>query len=178
MKYFKKILCLGLAVLFVLSLASCTKQTGITELKAAPTNLSVLKEVEREAMDGDIFVAPNGDDTNAGTKEAPVKTVERALELARALEKAEKVISFAAGEYNVTAVTLTEQDNGTVFYGDGEVIFNGGVTLDSADFTTYRDNIQVLDLAKYGVTKERIGEVKAFGQFNQAAKYDEEGSLY
>ncbi|MDO4153373.1 MAG: right-handed parallel beta-helix repeat-containing protein [Clostridia bacterium] len=178
MKQLKKVLSLSLAVLFVLSFASCTKQTGITELKAAPTNLSVPEEREREVLAGDIFVAPNGDDKNSGTKEAPVKTVERALELARALTKAEKVIFFAAGEYNVSAVTLTEKDNGTVFYGDGNVIFNGGVTLNSADFTTYRDNIKVLDLAKYGVTKERIGEVKAFGQFNQAEKYDEAGSLY
>ncbi|MGN0554513.1 MAG: right-handed parallel beta-helix repeat-containing protein, partial [Candidatus Fimenecus sp.] len=178
MKKFQKILCLSLAVLFVLSLASCTKQTGITELKAAPTNLSVPEVREREVLDGDIFVSPNGDDTNNGTKEAPVKTVERALELARVLTKEEKVISFAAGEYNVTAVTLTAQDNGTTIFGDGEVIFNGGVTLNSADFVPYKDNIQVLDLAKYGVTKEQIGDVKAFGQYNQAEKYDEAGSLY
>lgn len=178
MKQLKKILCFLFSFLCVLPLTSCKKQAGLTDLKATPTNLSVPKEREREVLAGDIFVAPNGDDKNNGTKDAPVKTVERALELARVLTKAEKVISFAAGEYNVSAVTLTAQDNGTVFYGDGNVIFNGGVTLNSADFVPYKDNIQVLDLAKYGITKEQIGDVKAFGQYNQAEKYDEAGSLY
>lgn len=178
MKKLKKVLSLSLALVLVFSLASCTKQQGITELKATPTNLSVLKEVEREAMNGDIFVSVNGDDKNNGAKDAPVKTIGRALELSRALQKDQKVIFFNEGEYNVSAVTLTEADKGTVFYGDGNVVFNGGVTLDSADFTAYKDNIKTVDLAKYGVTKERIGNVKAFGQFNQSAKYDEEGSLY
>lgn len=59
-----------------------------------------------------------------------------------------------------------------------EIRQNIGTIINASDFTDYHDNIKVLDLAKYGVTKERIGDVKAFGQFNQASKHDEEGSLY
>lgn len=179
MKKLKKWLCASMSLVIALSLTACGKQTGITELLDAPKNLSTPEVRERTVMNGDIFVAPDGNDANTGTKESPVKTVNRALELARELKKEQKVIAFAAGEYSVTAVKLTAADNGTVFYGEsGEVTFNGGVTLDISDFAEYRDNIKVLDLAKYGVTKERIGDVKAFGQFNQAEKYDEAGSLY
>lgn len=180
MKHFKKVLCLVLTVSFLFSLAACGgKSIQMGEKVETPVNLSNPQPRAREIKTGDIFVSPKGDDKNDGTKENPVKTVDRALALARSLESQEKVIYFAKGEYALSAITLTAADKGTVFYGeDGGVILNGGVTLDTADFTTYRDNIQVLDLAKYGVTRERIGDVKAFGQFNQAEKYDEAGSLY
>lgn len=47
MNHLKKILCLGLAGLFGLSLASCTKQTGMAEPKDIPTNLSTPEKRER-----------------------------------------------------------------------------------------------------------------------------------
>lgn len=57
-------------------------------------------------------------------------------------------------------------------------MFNGGVSLNPADFQPYRDQIQVLDLQKYGITADQIGSVKAFGQYHTAEKYGEAGSLY
>lgn len=106
MNHLKKILCLGLAGLFVLSLASCTKQTGMAEPKAVPANLSIPEERERKTMAGDIFVATNGDDKNSGTKDAPVKTLERALELARALSKEEKVTPLKTARSMATVITV------------------------------------------------------------------------
>lgn len=115
MKQLKKFLCLFLTFALVLSLTSCTKKAGITELKANPVNLSNPEKREREKMDGDIFVSPNGDDKNNGEENTPVKTVQRAIELAKALSKEQKVIYFNEGEYNVSAVTLTKADNQCIF---------------------------------------------------------------
>lgn len=144
---------------------------------AAPTNLSVTTKTDRTVTEGDIFVSTNGDDKNSGTKDLPVKTVDRALELASASSKGETVISFYAGEYRISPIQL-KSSRVTLSAYDGEVIFNGGVTLSPKDFQPYKDNIKVLDLKNYGVTKESIGKVRAFGQYNTAEKYGEEGNLY
>lgn len=178
MNKLKKTFCLVLAAVSVMSVSACSSQKTSGEVKAVPTGLSVPEERSREKMQGNIFVSPSGDDKNDGTEGSPVKTVEKALSLSRALTKTQKVIYLASGEYNISALQLTQEDSGTVFYAGGEVIFNGGVSLNPDDFEQYRNNIKMLDLKKYGVTKEQIGDVKAFGQYHTAEKYDEAGSLY
>lgn len=174
----KKTLCLLLALWLVFAFAACSSQNAMADRQVAPVNLAVQEPRAREQKQGDIYVSPSGSDENPGTKEQPVQTPQRAVELARALDKAEKVIYFADGEYRISALTLTAEDSGITFFAENGAVFNGGLTLDPADFEPYKDNIQVLDLSKYGVTAERIGQVRAFGQYNQAAKYNAEGSLY
>ncbi|MGN0516299.1 right-handed parallel beta-helix repeat-containing protein [Eubacterium sp.] len=174
----KKALCLVLAVVTAVLLSSCSSQSTQSNKQPVPVNLSEPQQQQREKRSADIFVSPTGDDKNDGTKQHPVKTVERALELSKGLNKAEKVISFSRGEYSVSALNLSKDYNGTVFYAEDEVVFNGGVTLDPSDFVQYKDNIKMLDLKKYGVTANQIGQVRAFGQFNTASKYDEDGSIY
>ncbi|MGN1194605.1 MAG: DUF1565 domain-containing protein, partial [Acutalibacteraceae bacterium] len=178
MKNFKKALCILLSVLLVGLTSACSAKSKMSEAQPTPAGLSVPEQSERRKLQGDIFVSPDGDDKNSGTEKSPVKTVQRALQLAESMDKEEKVIYFSKGEYTVSSLKLSEKDNGTVFYAEDEVIFNGGVTLDASDFTEYQDNIKMLDLSKYGVTKEQIGQVKAFGQYNTAEKYGESGSLY
>lgn len=178
MQTLKKSLCLLLALWPVFTFASCSSQNAMAEKQATPVNLAVPEQRTREQKQGDIYVSSTGSDENPGTKEQPVQTPQRAVELARALDKAEKVIYFADGEYRISALTLTAEDSGITFFAENGAVFNGGLTLDPADFEDYRDGIKVLDLSKYGVTAERIGQVRAFGQYNQAAKYNAEGSLY
>ncbi|MGN0528618.1 MAG: right-handed parallel beta-helix repeat-containing protein [Eubacterium sp.] len=178
MKKFKKVLCVLMTAVLTAVMCSCSSQNVMGELQPVPAGLSVPQKQSRQAMQGDIFVSPKGDDKNSGDEKSPVKTVEKALELARKLNKKTKVISFAGGEYQLSSLTLTEKDSNTVFYAGEQAVFNGGVTLDTADFVQYKDNIKMLDLKKYGVTKEKIDRVRAFGQYNQAEKYGEEGSLY
>ncbi|MGN1202933.1 MAG: DUF1565 domain-containing protein, partial [Eubacterium sp.] len=178
MKCFKRSLCIILAVLMTGAITSCSSKNAGGEMQAEPVNLSQPQERDREKRQGDIFVSPSGNDENDGTVGSPVKTVEKALELAKKLNKDEKIISFAKGEYSVSALTLKGDYGNTVFYAEDEVIFNGGVTLIPSDFTDYKDNIKMLDLKKYGVTQEQIGQVRAFGAYNTAEKYDEAGSLY
>lgn len=178
MKRFKKIICFLLPACLLTSFAACSQSPKMGERLAEPTNLSAPQQRDREEKQGDIFVSPSGDDANPGTAESPVRTPQRAVELARSLNQEEKVISLADGEYNISAITLTQEDSGITFYAENEAIFNGGLTLDPADFKPYEGNILVLDLSQYGVTPDRIGDVRAFGQYNTAEKYDAAGSLY
>ncbi|MGN0467335.1 MAG: right-handed parallel beta-helix repeat-containing protein [Acutalibacteraceae bacterium] len=178
MKNLKKALCIVLSVLCVGLTSACSAKNKMSEAMPTPTGLSVPEKRKRQKMQGDIYVSPGGNDNNSATEQAPVKTVERAIELAQSLNKKEKVISFAKGEYAVSSLKLGEKDSGMVFYAEDEVIFNGGVTLNASDFVEYKDNIKKLDLKKYGVTKEQIGQIRAFGQYNTAEKYGESGSLY
>lgn len=178
MKRFKKIICFLLPACLLTSFAACSQSPKMGERLAEPTNLSAPQQRDREEKQGDIFVSPTGDDANPGTAESPVRTPQRAVELARSLSQEEKVISLADGEYNISAITLTQEDSGITFYAENEAIFNGGLTLDPADFKPYEGNILVLDLSQYGVTPDRIGDVRAFGQYNTAEKYDAAGSLY
>ena len=87
----------------------------------------------------DVYVAVDGSDENPGTLSAPVRTFNKAAELARA-KKAEKtgdiVVAFKAGDYGPLEITLTSADSGTedrriVYckYGDGDVIFNNGIDI-------------------------------------------------
>lgn len=170
----KSALCIIISVITTIS-----SMLGIIPLKkvAEPVAMNVIEQRVREKETGDIFISADGNDENDGSEKAPVKTPQRALELARELQKDEKVIFVKDGEYNISALYLTEEDSGVTFYGENDVIWNGGVTLNMSDFETYKDNIKVLDLAKYGITKERVGEVKAFGQYNTAKKYGKESGM-
>lgn len=174
----KKILSIALSAALLCTLASCSKSATMAEKQASPQKLATMEKRERAQKQGDIYVSPSGNDQNPGTKAQPVKTIAGALELARSLEKAEKVICLQDGEYPITAMKLTAADSGVTFFAEKEAVLNGGLTLDPADFQDYKENIKVLDLSKYGVTAERIGQMRAFGAFSQAAKYDAEGSLY
>lgn len=49
--------------------------------------------------DADIFVSPEGDDSNAGTASKPVKTLERAMEL---VEDSKNIVFLSKGEYNLS----------------------------------------------------------------------------
>lgn len=174
----KKVISILLCVSFVMFFASCSSQKTMAEKQEVPNNLAVPKSLTRENKTGDIYVSADGDDKNSGTKESPVKTPQRAVELAEKMNKSEKVIYFSKGEYSVNSINLTEKDSNITFFAENNVVFNGGFTLDTNDFKDYKNNIKVLDLTKYGITAEKIGQVRAFGQFNQAEKYNEAGSIY
>ncbi|MBQ7474424.1 MAG: S-layer homology domain-containing protein, partial [Clostridia bacterium] len=111
----------------------------------APVLFSHYTEKEYPLVeDADIYVAVTGDDSAAGTKDAPVRTFARAAEMARG-KKAEKdssvVVAFFAGDYGNPDVSLSAEDSGTkdapvvyCAYGDGDVVFSGGATFSEDDF--------------------------------------------
>lgn len=154
---------------------------------------------------GDFYVSTNGDDSNSGTKDSPFRTVERAVEAIRNADKSGKdgiTVCIEAGEYRFSSLKLTKEDSGTaecpITYSsyNGEVVFNGGVTLETKDFVSVenyqeisqrlseeaRKNVVVLDLTKapYSLTKEDWGRIYAIGSYHTAESYDGDyvGPLY
>ena len=160
-----------------------------------PTGFGVYTEKERPPLDdADLYVATDGSDENDGSFDRPLATVEKARELVRAMDKTGRTgitVAVKAGEYRVNALTFTAEDGGTedcpVTYaacGDGEVVFNGGVTLPPALFAPVtdeavrarfpedaREKIFCADLSSLGITKEDYGRLNAVGSYHTANKY-------
>lgn len=144
----------------------------------------------------EIYVSTYGNDNAAGTKAEPLRTPEKAVEAVRKLlaEGTDKPIDviFDKGEYKVKNLSFTEADSGTkatpVTYKsakNGEVIFNGGTTLNNKDFKpvtdkkilarlaeNVRDKVKVIDLKPYGITLADIGPIYESGTGGAASKYD------
>ena len=78
-----------------------------------------------------VFVAPNGNDANDGTREKPFATLERARDAVRILPASKKQIIVCGGPYYDAGVELTEEDSGLVIKaasGEKPVLY-GGVPL-------------------------------------------------
>ena len=174
----------------------------------APT--PVVSTVSKEKNDnkmiiGDFYVSTNGNDKNNGTKDSPFLTIEKAVEAVRNTDKAGKkgiTVCIEGGEYRVSSLNFTKEDSGTekcpITYCsyNGEVIINGGITLDTADFKNARSypeiakrlsddaqkNVVVVDLTKapYSLTKDDWGKIYAIGSYHTADNYDGDytGPLY
>lgn len=178
MKHVKKIISALLCTTLVVGLYACGGTDSGDKNQPVPTGLCAPQTKTREIRQGDIFLSPDGDDKNDGSHMSPVRTPQKAMELAQNLDKEEKVIFIKDGEYNVDSLKLTSKDDNITFFAENNAVFNGGVTLNVNDFSDYKDGIKVLDLNKYNITQEDIGKVRAFGQYNTAEKYGEDGSLY
>ncbi len=171
---------------------------------AAPVFEAVTIERGEKMTEFDFWVSPEGDDTAEGTADAPFRTIEKAVEAVRALDKTGRSavsVYIAKGEYRVTSLVFTKEDSGTkdcpiTYYADEEAVINGGVTLDPKDFAPaelYPDisdrlsdsvvkNVRIIDLTKapYSLTAEDWGKIFAIGSYNTASKYDGDytGPLY
>lgn len=147
-----------------------------------------------EKEEGDFYVAPCGCDENDGSFDHPFATLQRAAQAVRAVknEKNGVTVCVRAGEYRMNGLKLTREDSGSEdcpityrAYGDGEVILNGGVTLNSADFEPVTEEIRnrlhgdacesvvQIDLKRYGLTEADWGEIHPIGKFGTEEKYDD-----
>ncbi|MBQ6066067.1 MAG: right-handed parallel beta-helix repeat-containing protein [Clostridia bacterium] len=155
------------------------------------------------ADDADFYVSPEGDDANDGSFAHPFRTPERARDAVRALDRSGKsgvTVALLAGEYRINGLTFTAADSGTAecpvtwrAYGDGEAVFNGGVSLSPGCFTKLTDAAQaarlhgdakskvlVADLFALGLTKEDYGKIYTIGTYHTAGIYsgDYTGPIY
>ena len=171
------------------------KVAGMQQV-TSPTGFSThTAEQVSKVEDADYYVAIDGDDANDGSIDAPFASIEKARDVIRALDKTGRdgiTVAIKAGDYSVAGLTFTAEDSGTkecpivyTAYGDGEVIFNAGVTLQSGDFAkvsdeatlerlqdSVEDKIYYIDLGKLGITAEDYGKLYAIGAYNYASQYD------
>ncbi|MBQ7474933.1 MAG: S-layer homology domain-containing protein [Clostridia bacterium] len=99
--------------------------------------------------DADFYVSTAGDDNADGSFDHPFRTWERARDAVRALDKTGRdgvKVAFFAGDYGPLDLTLSAEDSGTpdcpityCKYGDGDVVFSGGVTFDADDMLPLTD---------------------------------------
>ena len=145
------------------------------------------KEDAIKTIVGDIYVSTKGSDDNNGSIESPVRTIEKAISLVDTFERSNKVnitVCIEEGTYYVNSLNFKKLKNKTSirYIGIGEVIINGGISLDLEDFTHVsnysnleerikienKENIYVLDLKKepYSLTSEDWGKMYSIGTYN------------
>ena len=155
------------------------------------------------ADDADFYVSPDGDDGNDGSFARPFRTPERVRDAVRELDKSGRdgvTVALLAGDYRVNDLTFAAADSGTEAcpvtwraYGDGEVTFNGGVSLSPDSFVKLTDTAQkarlhgdakrkvlVADLFAQGLTQEDYGKIYTIGTYTTAGMYsgDYTGPIY
>ncbi|MBQ6678058.1 MAG: S-layer homology domain-containing protein [Clostridia bacterium] len=124
-----------------------------------PVLISQYTEPEYPLVDdADFYVSPTGDDGAGGTLQHPFRTWERARDAVRALDKTGRDgirVAFMAGDYGALDLTLTSEDSGTeecpityCKFGDGDVTFNNGVTLEKKSFEPISEEEKSLFPAK------------------------------
>ncbi len=141
-----------------------------------------------------LYVSPNGCDSNTGAENSPFASVQRVLDEVKSIctngLSSPITVYFHGGNYSVSGISMESDISGTRLYpitycayGDGEVIFNSGITLDAGGFLPVSDDIKarladsakdkvlVYDLKTMGITKEQVGPVYSVGAHNNASRY-------
>jgi len=133
------VVCIVLAICIALATVFIIRPYYYENLYIAPipTNLSPGWSEESESIFSDFYVSPNGNDRGDGTLANPFATIEQAkaaINLLKQNQANHAVVALMAGTYNIDSITFTKEDSGTEScriiysaYGDGEVIFDGGV---------------------------------------------------
>ncbi len=142
-------------------------------------------EVENNSA-AELYVAPGGSDSNEGTVDAPLATLEGARKAVRKIEKKENGITvyFRGGRYYMNKpVIFSVADSGTEdcpitysAYKNEKPEFVGGIYLDGKKAKLANDdriksgNVYCIDLAEAG-----IGEIPEMTPTGQGAAYNANG---
>lgn len=193
------VICIVLAgVVTVTSIILYKKGMNTYERTATPSGFSVFTQPQKKLInDADFYVSTKGSDDNDGSFSAPFRTIKKASEAVEKLvssgtKKGEKItVAVMAGEYAESDILFDEKGSGSegapvtyTAYGDGAVIVNGGMTLESEDFENVSgevierlnkdvvSNIKMLNLSKYNLTVDDYGKLKSVGGFTTEQYYD------
>ena len=140
-----------------------------------------------------FYVALNGNDGNAGTKEHPFATITRARDAVRGqirqgLREPITVL-VKEGVYYTGNITLDETDSGTeefpiTYEAVGNVVLNGGIQLCARMFEPLTreeksrlhglaaENVLRVDLHKLGISRRDYGEMCVTGSHHTGDRYD------
>lgn len=132
-----------------------------------PAGYSTYTEKEYPLVtDADIYVAVDGNDSNPGTLEQPIATFGKAVAMVRDLKNTatdEIKVAFKAGNYGRLNVSLTEADSGTAAapitycaYGDGDVIFQNGITVTEDMFVPLDESDKAFFVDKYEADIKKV----------------------
>ncbi len=123
----------------------------------------------------ELYVSPNGLDTNCGSKDMPLATVKGAVSAVRELIKdgltAPVTVNFTEGEYKADNIELTAEDSGTkecpvTYKALGDVTFSNGIAIGGKDFAIAEDErisadargkVYCFDLKKFGMSVNQSG---------------------
>lgn len=147
-----------------------------------------------------LYIATDGDDSNDGSIENPLLTLQAARNKIRQMKQTGNypkgyTVYVRGGTYNISeSFILEEQDSGTdeapimyCAYGNEKVVLSGGVTVSGKEFSkttdtavlnriiesSARDKIYMLDLKNYGITD--VGETYWKGAYSYPSKFIEAG---
>ena len=102
----------------------------------------------------EFFMSVKGNDANDASKNSPVASLKRALDLSKGVENA--VINIEEGRYFVEdTIEINSENSGVSIKACGNVTFDGGVILKNEDICDYDGKIKYIDLKPYNV---KLGE--------------------
>ncbi len=130
----------------------------------------------------DIFVSPKGDNENIGTKENPFRTIDKALEKAKALRTKTKkniTILLLEGDFHLSSpLSITPAHNDISIVGvDSRQVSIKGSTVLSASWKKFNSNIWVTDV-KDEIDFDQLfinGEKQILARY---PNYDENGGYW
>ena len=200
----KKIIAAALSSVLVISTISACSQQGAMEMKFVEEQKNEYSSVvEGSALT--IYVDANAKDNGDGSEASPFKTIPEAQAKIRELKSGDGLpaggitVFVKDGEYRITeGLVFTEEDSGTeecpiTYVSESEygAKITGALLLSAEDFEPINeeeksrlmdksaaDNIVKVDLAKYGITKEDLGEYVISGSHHTGIFYEEYAEAY
>ncbi len=140
--FLTKITAFFASIVTLLTVIFCPPESVAPEFPATKQQLkTAFDEGEFVMGSNDLVVAPNGDDANSGTVDAPLKTFEKAKELLKNNTSDEAVtVWFREGTYTIeNTVEFTADDKSNVLYRsypDEKVVFSGAKVISDWSETT------------------------------------------
>lgn len=122
-----------------------------------------------------VFVAPDGSDANAGTREKPFATLEKARDAARGLAEDKRIVLRGGHYFDVSVQLGPEDSNLTIEAAPGEKpLLYGGVSLQGWE----KDGDQFVSAPlPPGREKAEVRMLEVGGKMAQRARYPAEGTL-
>ncbi|MEQ6120107.1 PDZ domain-containing protein [Reichenbachiella sp. MALMAid0571] len=122
----------------------------------------------------ELYISPNGQPDNEGSKESPFSSVQDALAEVEKFQGIQATIHMASGEYRLDApIEISPKMNGVKIIGAGEVVVKGSKVLD-LNWNQYEGQIMVADVSK----QANFDQFYVSGKQQILARYpnyDEEG---